>query len=98
MLLSNMTSSAAVCSGLLDLKIPILKGTDGKSFYPPVSRCPTSPLPENLPGKAVEVEEHALPLLLEAFVQGATRTSDGQDSRKAPLHFLSSVFANLSTV
>jgi hypothetical protein len=43
---------------------------------------------------------HALPLLLEAFVQGASLDSNPNSERirKGELHFLSSVFANISAV
>ena len=43
----------------------------------------------------------ALPLLLDAFVQGATAEETPEKEkrvRKGTLHFLSSVFANISTV
>lgn len=43
---------------------------------------------------------HALPLLVEAFVQGASLDSNPNSERirKGNLHFLSSVFANISAV
>lgn len=43
---------------------------------------------------------HALPLLVDAFVQGASLDSspNSERLRKGDLHFLSSVFANISAV
>ncbi len=101
MLLSNVTASANACTVLLSLKIPVLP--DPKSplkVFPVDSRSGTCPAPVPYPaGEPKEVL--ALPLLVDAFVKAA-RVTDDQDLSKRPfkgdLHFLSSVFANLSTV
>lgn len=45
------------------------------------------------------MEVLALPLLVQTFVQGAqVSTSAEERTRKSDLHFLSSVFANISVV
>lgn len=67
------------------------------SYYPTPSRSGTAPTaPE---GEIRQVP--ALPLLVDAFVQGAL-VDENQDlekrKRKGQLHFLASVFANLTTV
>lgn len=101
MLLSNLTASSTACSVLLSLNIPIV--TDPKSsnpLYPTQSRCGTCTAPTPYPtGETREVL--ALPLLIKAFVDGAQvnpSTDPFQRKRKGELHFLSSVFANLSVV
>ncbi|KAI6001225.1 hypothetical protein EDD15DRAFT_2385862 [Pisolithus albus] len=69
------------------------------SYYTPLSRSGTCPAPVPYPSG----EQHeilALPLLIDAFVQGATLDQSGDKSnraRKGDLHFLSSAFANIST-
>ena len=101
MLLSNLTASAAACTVLLSLKIPVLP--DPKSplkLFPVDSRSGTCPAPVPYPaGEPKEVP--SLPLLVDAFVKAA-RVTDDQDLSKRPfkgdLHFLASVFANLTTV
>lgn len=101
MLLSNLTASSLACSVVLSLKIsiipvPILPN----SFHATQSRCGTSLAPDPYPsGESREVL--ALPLLLEAFAQGAQPNESGDLSkrtRKGELHFLASVFANISVV
>ncbi|RPD64167.1 DUF383-domain-containing protein [Lentinus tigrinus ALCF2SS1-7] len=100
MLLSNVTASSSACSVLLNLKIPVLP--DSRSpmkIYPVDSRSGTCPAPVPYPqGEPKEV--HALPLLVDAFVKAA-RVADDKDLDKRPfkgdLHFLASVFANIST-
>jgi hypothetical protein len=116
MLLSNLTSSASACALLISMKIPVILSPQTQNgFYPTQARCGSSPAPVPYPeGESVEVK--ALPLLLDAFVQGAVGSSgrvkeneegesdkDGGDElekkvRKGDLHFLASVFANVSTV
>ncbi|KAI0077761.1 DUF383-domain-containing protein [Panus rudis PR-1116 ss-1] len=100
MLLSNITASAAACSTLLSLKIEILP--DPKSptgYYPVQSRSGTCPAPVPYPSDPPK-EVPALPLLLEAFLQGARVGESEEDKtkhqRKGELHFLASVFANIS--
>lgn len=101
MLLSNITSSAAACSTLLSMNISVLPDPKSPtSFYPVDSRSSTCPAPVPYPsGEPRQIP--ALPLLLDAFLQAA-RVEETEDKskhkRKAELHFLSSVFANVSTV
>jgi hypothetical protein len=119
MLLSNLTSSASACSLLISMKIPIILSPQIQNgFYPTQARCGSSPAPVPYPeGETIEIR--ALPLLVDAFVQGAVGSSgrvdkesgggegegkkDGGDElekkvRKGDLHFLASVFANVSMV
>ncbi|KAH9893547.1 DUF383-domain-containing protein [Cubamyces lactineus] len=101
MLLSNLSAASSVCTALLSLKVPILP--DDRSpmkWFPVDSRCGTCPAPVPYPsGEPKEVL--ALPLLIDAFVKAAPGV-ENQDlakrTHKGELHFLSSVFANLSTV
>ena len=101
MLLSNLSAATSVCTALLSLKVPILP--DDRSpmkWFPVDSRCGTCPAPVPYPsGEPKEVL--ALPLLIDAFVKAAPGV-ENQDltkrTHKGELHFLSSVFANLSTV
>ncbi|CCM02579.1 uncharacterized protein FIBRA_04682 [Fibroporia radiculosa] len=100
MLLSNLTASSSTCSALLTLTVSILPDpTSPTLYFPTQSQCGTCPAPVPYPsGGAQSVE--ALPLLLDAFIQGATvEDTQGKEkrTRKGNLHFLSSVFANLST-
>ena len=98
MLLSNLTASSVACSALLSLKIPLI--SDTVELYPPQSRCGTCAAPVPYPsGDSRDVL--ALPLLVDAFVQGAQVDPSADPTtrkRKGELHFLSSVFANLSVV
>ncbi|KAJ7663888.1 hypothetical protein DFH06DRAFT_1324398 [Mycena polygramma] len=98
MLLSNLTASSAACSTVLSLNIEIIpEPTFPNSFYPSQSRCATAVAPTPYPaGQPRSVL--ALPLLVDAFVQGAeTDESATTRIRKGNVHFLASVFANLST-
>ncbi|KAF9244125.1 hypothetical protein BU15DRAFT_71690 [Melanogaster broomeanus] len=101
MLLSNLTSSSSACAALLNFEIPIIPTTSiasPASYYPPQSRSGTCSAP--LPYPSTEPKQLlALPLLIEAFVQTAVDSLDDKSkrSRKGDLHFLSSVFANIST-
>jgi hypothetical protein len=98
MLLSNLSVSASVTSTMVSMKISIIpdhKDPDG--FYPVQSRSGTSPLPPS--GGSQDVL--AMPLLVDAFVLGALVVENqnlDQRKRKGELHFLASVFANISTV
>ncbi|KAI0698372.1 DUF383-domain-containing protein [Cytidiella melzeri] len=99
MILSNITSTPSTAATLLSMKVSILPDPNSStSYYPVNSRSGTCSAPVPYPsGDAQEVL--ALPLLLEAFVQGAAVDGQGDPSkrpRKASLHFLSSVFANIS--
>ena len=69
-----------------------------KGIYPDGSRCGSCPEPVPYP-KAEPREALALPLLIESFVEGAQLVDDlSKRSRKAELHFLASVFANMTMV
>jgi len=98
MLLSNLSVSASVTSALVSMKISIIPDRkDPDAFYPVQSRSGTSPLPP--PGNPQEVL--AMPLLVDAFVQGVPVDENqtlGERKRKGELHFLGSVFANITTV
>ncbi|KAF9054634.1 hypothetical protein BJ165DRAFT_1600769 [Panaeolus papilionaceus] len=98
MLLSNLTSSSPACSVLLSMKVSVIPDTRlANGVYTTDSRCGSCPEPVPYPkGEAQEVM--ALPLLLEAFVQGASvhETQDlSKRTRKAELNFLANVFANM---
>lgn len=98
MLLSNLTASSLACSSLLSLNIPVI--SEHASLYPVHSRCGTCTAPVPYPpGESHDVL--ALPLLVDVFVQGAQvglLADQTTRKRKGELHFLSSVFANLSVV
>ncbi|KAI0766657.1 DUF383-domain-containing protein [Trametes elegans] len=101
MLLSNLTATTSVCTAILYLKIQILP--DEKSplkWFPVHSRCGTCPAPVPYPSGGPK-EVLALPLLVDAFVKAAPGV-ENQDlekrTHKGDLHFLASVFANLSTI
>ncbi|KAI0305999.1 hypothetical protein B0F90DRAFT_1874081 [Multifurca ochricompacta] len=100
MLLSNLTASPRSCTALLALQIPILQSPSSAGpFYPTQSRAGSCAPPVPYPA-GHEINAHALPLLIDAFVQGANvgpGVSLDERPRKSELHFLASVFANLST-
>ena len=102
MLLSNLTSSSSACVALLSLQIqvvPLISTTSPISYHPIQSRSATCLAP--VPYPSIEPQQvHALPLLVEVFAQGVSLGSspDSQRIRKGDLHFLSSVFANISAV
>jgi len=102
MLLSNLTASSGPCATLLALQIPILQTPSSAGpFYPTQSRAGSCAPPVPYP-TGTEINVHALRLLVDAFVQGASVDLgvplDKCPPRKSELHFLASVFANLSTV
>lgn len=101
MLLSNITASAVACSALLSLKVSvIISKAAPNGYYPTHSRSGSSLTPVPYP-EGDERNVLALPLLVDAFVQGAELPEGGDPSRrtrKAHLHFLSNVFANLTAV
>lgn len=69
-------------------------------LYPTNSRSGSCAAPVPYP-QGEEVDVPALPLLLDAFVRGANIDPDNEEGRrrqKSSLHFLASVFANVSTV
>ncbi len=100
MLLSNLSSSSTACSAIIPMKVNVIASPKVKnSFYLTQSRCGSCPAPVPYPsGEATD--ELALPLLLDAFVQGAA-TAETEDlskrTRKGSLHFLASVFANVAS-
>lgn len=101
MLLSNLTASSSPCAALLALKVPILKTPSSPSrLFPTLSRSGTCSTPVPYPpGEPQDIP--ALPLLIDAFVEGALIDPSGDRAsrkRKGDLHFLASVFANISTV
>lgn len=100
MLLSNLTASSSPCAALLALKVPILKTPSSPSrLFPTLSRSGTCSTPVPYPpGEPQDIP--ALPLLIDAFVEGALIDPSGDRAsrkRKGDLHFLASVFANIST-
>jgi hypothetical protein len=97
MLLSNLTASSAACSAILSLEVSIvLDPSSPNLYYATQSRCGTSIAPFPFPpGETISVL--ALPLMIDAFVQGGYLEDDKlKRSRKGELHFLASVFANLT--
>ena len=99
MLLSNLTASATPSSVLLSMKVAVIPDSRlSNKFYPIDSRCGSSPVPVPYPsGESKEID--ALPLLIDAFVEGAQLTQDlSKRTRKAELHFLANVFANMTMV
>jgi len=101
MLLSNLTAASTACSILLTLKITIIPDDRlSNSLYPIESRCGSCPAPVPYPtGDAREAL--VLPMLIDAFLEGAQMVETGDLSkrtRKAELHFLASVFANMTVV
>ena len=101
MLLSNLTASPGPCTALLALQIPVLRTPSSAGpFYPTQSLAGSCAPPVPYP-VGTEVNVRALPLLVDAFVQGANVDPSiplDKRPRKSELHFLASVFANLSTV
>ncbi|KAI0630607.1 DUF383-domain-containing protein [Trametes polyzona] len=100
MLLSNLTAASSACTALLSLKISLLPDPSSPiKWFPVDSRCGTCPAPVPYPsGEPKEVL--ALPLLIDAFVRAAPAvevTDLSKRTHKGDLHFLASVFANLTT-
>ncbi|EJF64058.1 hypothetical protein DICSQDRAFT_159976 [Dichomitus squalens LYAD-421 SS1] len=99
MLLSNVTAHGGACNVLLSLKVSVLP--DPKSpikVFPVDSRSMTCPAPVPYPSSEPK-EVLALPLLVDAFVKAASVTEEREKRLfKGDLHFLASVFANISTV
>ncbi|KAI0321559.1 DUF383-domain-containing protein [Amylostereum chailletii] len=100
MLLSNLTVQPSVCAVLLTMTITILPDSSSPSgIFPTQSRAASCAAPVPYPS-GEEKEVRALPLLINAFVQGANvGLGEGLEKRqrKGDLHFLASVFANLTT-
>ncbi|PPQ85280.1 hypothetical protein CVT25_010053 [Psilocybe cyanescens] len=99
MLLSNLTAASTACSILLTLKVSVIPDSRlSNNTYPIESRCGSCPAPVPYPS-AEQQEVMALPLLIDAFVEGAQIVESGdlaQRTRKAELHFLANVFANMT--
>jgi len=99
MLLSNLTAGSTACSILLTLKVRVIPDDRLSNFiYPIESRCGSCPAPVPYPSAEAK-EVLALPLLIDAFVEGAQIAENiSKRTRKAHLHFLSNVFANMTIV
>ena len=93
MILSNLTAYTAPCLELLKLEVEVIPTGNEGGYYPPQSRSVTAPTPSPYPSSPSKTVP-ALPLLVDAFATTATEGS----KRKGQLHFLGSVFSNLSTV
>ncbi|KAE9390438.1 DUF383-domain-containing protein [Gymnopus androsaceus JB14] len=100
MLLSNLTASAGACSIVIAMKVKVITSPKvSNGFYATECRSGTCPDPVPYP-QGEERNVLALPLLLDAFVQGANVEEINDLSkrpRKGSLHFLASVFANLAS-
>jgi len=101
MLLSNLSAQQSVCTQLISLKVPVvLSASLTYHYYPTQSRSATS-TPPTLNSESMQKDLDALPLLVDAFASSAKVTvgdTATPSTRKGELHFLSSVFANLSVV
>ncbi|KAF4611212.1 hypothetical protein D9613_006662 [Agrocybe pediades] len=97
MLLSNLTAGSTACSILLNLKVQVIPDDRlSNSIFPVESRCGSCPAPVPYPSAEVK-EVLALPLLIDAFVEGAQIAENiSKRTRKAHLHFLANVFANMT--
>ncbi|KAH7093923.1 DUF383-domain-containing protein [Auriculariales sp. MPI-PUGE-AT-0066] len=95
MVLSNLSMFPQPLANLVALEIPIVHDSAlSPPYYPPYSRSGTSIAPDTL--SSIEtVNVRALPLLIDAFADAA-RVEGKEKARKGELHFLASVFANLS--
>lgn len=93
MVLSNMTVNPNVIQALLVLKIQL------ENDYPVASRSATAPTPPSVTPIQTR-EESAVLLLVDSFVEAAAAPGDSKEDRKrkGDLHFLASVFANITVV
>ncbi|KAG8696292.1 hypothetical protein FRC09_008604 [Ceratobasidium sp. 395] len=91
MALSNITVNPNAIQTLLSLKIRI------EGNHPIASRSATAPGPPSDP-MAIPREEDAITLLVDAFVDAAVVPGEVKEERKrkGDLHFLASVFANIT--
>ncbi|TFK39500.1 hypothetical protein BDQ12DRAFT_698154 [Crucibulum laeve] len=97
MLLSNLTASSVACNHLLSMKVSAIPDErQANGLYTTESRSGSCTVPVPYPsGEAQELL--ALPLLIDAFVKGAQLDEDlSKRTRKGELHFLASVFANIT--
>ncbi|KIJ55210.1 hypothetical protein M422DRAFT_23824 [Sphaerobolus stellatus SS14] len=105
MLLSNLSTQQSVCQQLLTMKIHVIKDSSiSYRYYPTQSRSATS-TPPPLESQIEAIEVDALPLLVDVFASSAKVTTGATTddrtlpfTRKGELHFLSSIFANMSVV
>ena len=98
MLLSNLTSNPVVCEMLLLLKIKVVRHSSlPNGIYAPSSHCATSQS-QTVPPGTNSKDERAMPLLLDAFLHSASAKPSSDLEKNADLHYLASVFANISTV
>ena len=99
MLLSNLSSSPATCALIISRKIQVVSEPRlASKCFPVLSQCGSCPSPVPYPSGAQKAVL-ALPLLIDAFVQGAqVEENPSKRLRKGKLHFLASVFGNLSAV
>lgn len=113
MLLSNLTSHPNLVPILANLTIPIVGLPKAKAYPPwflpaaasasstmhPEYRDPTFVAPNAEAGQEPEREIEAARALVQAFEDGASEgVKEGNGKRKGEVHFLASVFANLSMV
>lgn len=99
MILSNISSSSVTCAAITSVTIQVVPEPKlASQCFPVQSRCGSCPAPVPNPSNET-LDVPALPLLIDAFVQGAQIEEDlSKRVRKGKLHFLASVFANLSAV
>ena len=97
MILSNLTMFPQPCANLITLEIPIVRDEKlSPPYYAHYSRSGTSIPPDTL-SSIDTVNCRALPLLIEAFADSAkVEGQEKSNGRKGDLHFLASVFANVS--
>lgn len=110
MILANTTGFKPSALALTKLTIPLLAlpSTSATPYYAPLARCGSvltvNPYPSGSP-----VSVSAMSILVDAFIRSAvvSEKEDGEGnkvviradpSRKADLHFLASVFTNVSGV
>ena len=93
MVLSNVTVNPSAIQTLLSLKIRL----DGD--HPVASRSATAPAPSSS-SSGPSREAGAIALLIDAFVDAAVMPGEPKHERKrkGDLHFLASVFANVTVV
>lgn len=95
MLLSNITKHEAVASFIVRIEIPMYLTPVP---YLPLSRSATSIRTTDLPTEK-PITRKALDLLLTAFDEGSgVEGVNEQSSKKSPLQFLGTMFANISIV
>lgn len=95
MVLSNVTVNSNAIQTLLALRIQLDNG------HPVASRAATAPTQPSTTTTPVQSrEESAIVLLVDAFVDAAVVPGNSKEDRKrkGDLHFLASVFANITVV